>query len=289
MDTSHLLTPERSHSHAPKPAAPSPTRWLMLSIFCLNAMCNGLMYITEAAIEEPATRFYHISVARVLKLTDIFYLGYVPFVAPSVWLLTKPDGMRWAVGGGGLALAVGAALRLLAKDPTPASFDWMNAGTAVISLSTPLLLGCFTQIAANWFPAHERALATSIGVLMAQFGMLLAFVFPPIIVTDTGKAAVNTTDGSLSVLVDDDGSASKIATADAIRALGKQLDTFGYIQFVICAVSALLAILCFRTRPAASPAHGHTQEGASPHPEVGLLESCRLCCTNVHFWVITVV
>ena len=59
----------------------------------------------------------------------------------------------------------------------------MEGGTAVISVSTPLLLGCITQVAANWFPQDERALATSIGVLMSQAGMTLSFILPPMLVT----------------------------------------------------------------------------------------------------------
>ena len=49
---------------------------LILCSFSLAAMCNGLMYSTEAAVTVPAEQFYGISEARILWLT-------VPRPAPS--------------------------------------------------------------------------------------------------------------------------------------------------------------------------------------------------------------
>ena len=66
-----LLKP-RSPRREPRSAA----RWLILCSFSLAAMCNGLMYSTEAAVTVPAEQFYGISEARILWLT-------VPRPAPS--------------------------------------------------------------------------------------------------------------------------------------------------------------------------------------------------------------
>ena len=114
---------------------PSPLRWLMLVSFSLATGCNGLMYATEAAVAVPAEDFYGIEEAKVLSLTDIFYVGFIPFVFPAIALLTLRNGLRWAVVGGSIFLAVGAGLRCLASKPDPKSFFWMEvrAPPAVLS------------------------------------------------------------------------------------------------------------------------------------------------------------
>ena len=296
------VTPNRNQG----PPPPPPARWLMLIIFSLNTACNGLMYSTEAAVEEPAARYYHVTVGKVLLLTDIFYGGYIPFVVPAMWLMTRPDGCRWAVIGGGLALTVGAGMRTLANKPVSSDFQWMEYGTGVISISTPLLLGCITQITSNWFPASERALATSVSVLVMQAGMLAAYVIPPLVVPYDGAATAGT--GNSTGL--DSGSGSSDGTSTSIHALGIQLRTFGYLQFAICATAAILAVCCFRTRPssAADATSGKPPPSAKPAmstqttspklpaeqeeevvEEAGMLESVQLCYCNFHFWVLSLV
>ena len=93
----------------------------MLIIFSLNTACNGLMYSTEAAVEEPAARYYHVSVGKVLLLTDIFYgtlrsdhieLALAAFEAERA----RPefgDGVPWIVTGHSLggALATEISVR----------------------------------------------------------------------------------------------------------------------------------------------------------------------------------
>lgn len=176
MDEALLAEKANRAGHDEPPA--SPLRWLMLLSFSLATACNGLMYASEAAVAVPAENFYGIEEKKVLSLTDIFYVGFIPFVFPAIALITRPNGLRWAVVGGSMFLAAGSGLRCLANQPTTASFFWMEAGTATLSVSTPLLLGCITLVAANWFPEHERGLATSIGVLAAQAGMMVSFILP---------------------------------------------------------------------------------------------------------------
>ena len=143
--------------------------------------------------------------------------------------------------GGALALATGAGIRCFANQPHPSSFGWMEGGTAVISVSTPLLLGCITQVAANWFPQDERALATSIGVLMSQAGMTLSFILPPMLVTIPSTCSGTAGSGS-------DSTAGGADTSD-VGELRHQLGKFGLVQFAICAVAAAFALCFFRTRP----------------------------------------
>lgn len=172
------------------------------------------------------------------------------------------------------------------------------------------------------FPPPERGLATSIGVLFTQTGMLLAFIFPPIVVT-AGSAAMASTScgGSTSGSGGGSDDIDAWCTAGVRHSLGGQLQNFANLQFVICAVPAALALLFFRTRPpfdygrpwdgpcggaqAASMAiEPHVQlstttqqstpsrEGSkvahSEHEEeeeAGLLESLKLCLYNPHFWL----
>lgn len=46
------------------------------------------------------------------------------------------------------------------------------------------------KVSSTWFPAHERAISTSIVALAGPVGTLMGFVIPPIFVSDY-KADVN--------------------------------------------------------------------------------------------------
>ena len=195
--------------------------------------------------------------------------------------------------GGALALATGAGIRCFANQPHPSSFGWMEGGTAVISVSTPLLLGCITQVAANWFPQDERALATSIGVLMSQAGMTLSFILPPMLVTIPSTCSGTAGSGS-------DSTAGGADTSDEGE-LRHQLVKFGTVQFAICAVAAAFALCFFRTRPpvtrtiipgaTVSTESASTKASINPtgHEEAGLWESVKLCYGDPHFWVLSLV
>lgn len=195
--------------------------------------------------------------------------------------------------GGAVALATGAGIRCFANQPHPSSFGWMEGGTAVISVSTPLLLGCITQVAANWFPQDERALATSIGVLMSQAGMTLSFILPPMLVTIPSTCSGTAGSGS-------DSTAGGADTSDEGE-LRHQLVKFGMVQFAICAVAAAFALCFFRTRPpvtrtiipgaTVSTESASTKASINPtaHEEAGLWESVKLCYGNPHFWVLSLV
>ena len=271
----------------------TPMRWVILLSFSLATACNGLMYATEAAVEVPAESFYGIEEKDVLVLSNIFYCGFIPLVFPAIWLLSTRHGLQIAVVGGGIALAVGAGVRCLANEPTKESFEWMWAGTGILSISTPLLLGCITQVAANWFPHEERAVATSIGVLSAQGGMMVSYILPAIFVPSASSSANQA--GSM-----DSGSGSGDVHESNVT-LKHELVSYAVAQFIICAVSAVLGLLFFRTRPrsvktATAPiayGGGGSINPTLPEPslqdEGGLFDNLRLCYSNPHFWVLSVV
>ena len=268
----------------------TPMRWLILLSFSLATACNGLMYATEAAVEVPAESFYGIEEQDVLVLTDIFYAGFIPLVFPAIWLLSTRHGLQIAVVGGGVALAAGAGVRCLAKEPTKESFEWMWAGTGILSISTPLLLGCITQVAANWFPHEERAVATSIGVLSAQAGMMVSYILPAIFVPSASSSANQT--GSNAGSGSGDVHESNVTLKD-------ELVSYAVAQFIICVVSAVIGLLFFRTRPRSNrgtaPMYGGggsinpTLPEPSLQEEGDLFNNLRLCYSNPHFWVLSVV
>lgn len=265
-------------------------RWIILLSFSLATACNGLMYATEAAVETSAEDFYGIQESAILSLTDIFYAGFIPLVFPAIWLLSTRNGLQIAVVGGGIALAAGAGVRCLAKEPTRGSFEWMRVGTGIISISTPLLLGCITQVAANWFPHEERALATSIGVLSAQAGMMVSFILPAILVPSASSS--NGHSGSLA----ESSSGSLYDSSDTLK---HELTTYALAQFIICAISAVFGLLFFRTRPSLKDRQGtKPMYGGSINPtlteathqeQAGLLKNLYVCYTNPHFWVLSIV
>ena len=81
--------------------------------------------------------------------------------------------------------------------------------------------------------------------------------------------------------------------------LKHELLSYAVAQFVICAVAAALGLLFFRTRPSSAgsttvPGYGgggsiNPTVSEQPKEEGGLLSNLRLCYSNPHFWVLSIV
>ena len=124
-------------------------------------------------------------------------------------------------------------------------------------------------------------MATSIGVLSAQAGMMVSYILPAIFVPSASSSANQT--GSNAGSGSGDVHESNVTLKD-------ELVSYAVAQFIICVVSAVIGLLFFRTRPRSNrgtaPMYGGggsinpTLPEPSLQEEGDLFNNLRLCYSN---------
>ncbi len=229
----------------------SPFRWAVLAGFSLVAHNNGMAFISLSSISGKAQTFYGVTSSDINLVVILFYALYVPFMPVGTWLVNSKDGVRRCVLVAALLLAVGTVVRVLGMNPNKESFYIMVLGSAICAINAPFVMTCFTLVPNNWFPVEERSLATSIGVLANQVGMITGYLIPPLIVTEEEQGS----------------------------RLKQQILLDHIVLAGICVGTLIYCYFFFFSKPRvpAGP--------AAKREEMSMREATRLCFSNPQFWV----
>jgi len=172
-----------SDSKQPSPAAAQfvayGERWFQLALFCVLSMSNALLWITFAPISNHAQEFYGVSTIAINMMSVVFMIAYIPVVFPASYFLDV-KGLRFGLllGSGGNLL--GSLLRITGtKHP---QFFLVATGQTLAAIAQPFILNAPPLVAANWFPEHQRTLATTIASVANPVGVAIGFVLPPTVV-----------------------------------------------------------------------------------------------------------
>lgn len=152
-------------------------RWIVLVLFGLVTLINQIIWITFAAIAEPATQWYGTTTNGIFMLSMVFMIAYVPMNIPAARLIDK-FGLKWGTGIGVILTAVFGILR--AVWPSYVLVLIFQIGCAI---GQPFLLNSFTKVSTNWFAEEEKALATSLGTMFVLLGALLGMLITPFLLT----------------------------------------------------------------------------------------------------------
>mmetsp|Transcript_21306 Transcript_21306/g.52144 ORF Transcript_21306/g.52144 Transcript_21306/m.52144 type:complete len:515 (-) Transcript_21306:186-1730(-) len=234
---------------------PNPKRWLILAVFSLVAQGNGMVFLALSSVSGKAQTFYGVSADKVNLATILFYAVYVPFMPCATWLVNTKDGLRKSVMVAAVSMAVGTIIRVAAYEGTPQSFTYLLIGTSIAAINGPFLMACFTLVPANWFPESERGIATSIGVLANQMGMVVGYLIPPLIISET----------------EDNETLKKQMTVCHITIAG------------IAIIAAFLSYATFQSKPSTS-GYGMNMDLYS-RDEMPVRQAISLCISNPDFWV----
>eukprot|EP00471_Norrisiella_sphaerica_P003479 CAMPEP_0184482192 /NCGR_PEP_ID=MMETSP0113_2-20130426/3769_1 /TAXON_ID=91329 /ORGANISM="Norrisiella sphaerica, Strain BC52" /LENGTH=495 /DNA_ID=CAMNT_0026861791 /DNA_START=339 /DNA_END=1826 /DNA_ORIENTATION=- len=236
--------------------SPHPRRWLVLTVFSLVAQGNGMIFLALSSISGKAQTFYGVSENRVNLTVILFYAVYVPFMPIATWMVNTTDGLRKVVLVAAFSMALGTGIRVFAFEGTKRSFDYLILGTSIAAINGPFLMACFTLVPANWFPDSERGLATSIGVLANQMGMVVGYLIPPLIVSETENN-------------------------DRLKT---QMTVCHITLFAISLFSAALAYALFKSKPGESQSEPVVSRALRSREEMPLEIAFKLCITNPDFW-----
>lgn len=163
-------------------AASPHDRWVVLAVSALVNVTIQVQWIALAPVSDIAAAFYGVSTTLIGYFSIVFMVVFIPLSIPAAWLIDR-YGIRFAVGLGAVAVAVGGALRAMAGH----SYGEAMAATVLVAAAQPLLLNSWTTVAGRWFPRDRRATVVSVLTLAMMLGVALGTALSPALL-DAGLA-----------------------------------------------------------------------------------------------------
>jgi len=153
-------------------------RWFILAVIAFLNNFNCVAWIAFAPVANHVDTFYHFEGA-----TNWFSMVYMIVTVPvgifAMWA-GRYFGLRVSILVAAWANALGVAIRLGSSFlPPHLMFPIGIAGQAVAAIAYPFIMFLPTKVAGSWFPADERAKATTIGVMANPLGVLLSNILAP--------------------------------------------------------------------------------------------------------------
>ena len=197
-------------------------RWFILLIYCINIMNNGVMFMGLSAIPNVAAKFYGVNTVYIEWISNIFLLTYVFIALPGSYLNNK-FGIRPILLVCSTLQLIGCALRLAGYQEK--WFFLVVIGQVLGAISLGLILQVSSKLSFQWFPEHERATATTIGILFNILGVALGFALPCSIVRETMDR----------------------------KNLEEDMKLLFLVQFIMNLIAFLLTVLFFQEKPTTPP------------------------------------
>lgn len=148
----------------------------MLFAYTLAVGLSQLLWLNFAPILSLVQARYGVGEFTASLLILVFPLLYVVFSIPA-GALTDRRGYRFAVGGGTIAMAAGACIRIW-----DAHFGALVAGQLVIAVAQPYVVNGISKLVADWFSEEQGAIATGLGTMGMFAGMAAGLATTPLLV-----------------------------------------------------------------------------------------------------------
>jgi MFS transporter, FLVCR family, MFS-domain-containing protein 7 len=228
-------------------------RWLVLLSFALLNMSNGWTWMTWSPLTALVAEAWSVTEGQIDAFSGIHMYVFVPTSFVSMWLVVNHLGLSRGLRVGAALNCLGDAIRYAAGGGCTTSYPLVYLGTFVCALAQTFILPALPLLSGSWFGAHERASATSLGVLGYQTGMGLGL--------------------GATILVD-------FQTTDTFTLKADTLASYLQLQWMVSLV-ALIMVVSFVTtdRPPTPPsaaAEGQDQSANATGEAVSYKESVNL-------------
>lgn len=157
------------------------TRWVVLFAFCLVNIAYNSLWITFSSISDIAISYYRIEPLIVDWLSMSFLLAFILFSLPAAGFVSS-YGLRATILVAAILHTCGTFIRYMGTERD--GFFYIIMGQLLVSAAGPFIAAVPPELATTWFGEHERAIATSIGVLMCYVGVAVGFLQPTLMVPD---------------------------------------------------------------------------------------------------------
>lgn len=160
-----------------------PDKYKVLGIFILFTMNNGFAWL----MFDPVAGWLETNVKGLGRSQLELLSSWQPAVflcmcIPIMKIVTRYDGLRFAVRLGATAEIAGALLKLIgsASRKSYAGLVFLNLGQILSGVGSPVATGTVSALSALWFEPEERTRATAAAVLFNSVGNAVCYLLVPI-------------------------------------------------------------------------------------------------------------
>ncbi|XP_057707737.1 solute carrier family 49 member 4 [Corythoichthys intestinalis] len=178
-----LATP----SHVAATRSPPPAngrvygrRWLVLSLFSLLALMQGMVWNFWGPIQNSAVHAFGFTKSDIAVLVLWGPVGFVPWLL-FMWLMDK-KGLRPSLLLSAFLMLLGSVIRSVPLSD-PALRRWLiHGGQLLNGLAGPTIMSAGPFLSTTWFAPDQRATATAVASLFSYLGGAAAYVVGPLLV-----------------------------------------------------------------------------------------------------------
>lgn len=178
-----LLVP--SHAETITNSAPVNSRvygrrWLVLTLFSLLALMQGMVWNFWGPIQNSAVHAFGFSKSDIAVLVLWGPVGFVPWLL-FMWLMDK-RGLRASLLLSAFLMLLGAALRSVPLTEQPLRRWLIHGGQLLNGLAGPTIMSAGPFLSTTWFAPDQRATATAVASLFSYLGGAASFIIGPLVV-----------------------------------------------------------------------------------------------------------
>uniref|UniRef100_A0A3P8QLT8 Solute carrier family 49 member 4 n=1 Tax=Astatotilapia calliptera TaxID=8154 RepID=A0A3P8QLT8_ASTCA len=237
-------------------------RWLVLTLFSLLALMQGMVWNFWGPIQNSAAHAYGFTKSDIAILVLWGPAGFLPWLL-FMWLMDK-KGLRASLLLSTLFMVLGAALRSIPLTGQPLRRWLIHGGQLLNGLAGPTMMSAGPYLSTTWFAPDQRATATAVASLFSYLGGAASFIVGPLIVPAPNDTQALTT---ISAAVSD------IFIRDRIQLVM-------YAELAAIAVLFGAVLLYFPARPPMPPSVAAASQRLSYRSSI-----CRLL-SNLRFLMI---
>ncbi|XP_041372178.1 solute carrier family 49 member 4-like [Gigantopelta aegis] len=149
-------------------------RWYVLGLFSFFSLAQSLIWNCFGPISQSAKLVFDWTDGTIGMFPNASNIANIICMVPFAYLMDV-KGLRVSVLGCCFMMAVGAGLRCITSQPTPATWlimiaQILNGISGTVALAGPPL------VSATWFPSSQRATSTAISSIFSSFGVATSFL-----------------------------------------------------------------------------------------------------------------
>ncbi|XP_073405739.1 solute carrier family 49 member A3-like [Dendrobates tinctorius] len=161
-------------------------RWLVLAAVCLLNSSNAMLWISFAPVADLAASNLTCSLDTINYLSLVYLIISIPMGFIASWLLDTL-GLNYAIILSSWLNMTGSIVRSVSAvtflNTGRSNLVYLFVGQSICAVAQPLVLFVPAKLAAVWFPEHQRATANMIASMSNPFGIFLANILSPVIVS----------------------------------------------------------------------------------------------------------
>ncbi|XP_005803030.1 disrupted in renal carcinoma protein 2 [Xiphophorus maculatus] len=167
-------------------------RWLVLTLFSLLALMQGMVWNFWGPIQNSAVKAYGFTKSDIAVLVLWGPVGFFPWLL-FMWLMDK-KGLRASLLLSAFFMLLGSTMRSIPLTDLNLRRWLIHGGQFLNGLAGPTIMSAGPYLSTTWFAPDQRATATAVASLFSYLGGAASFIVGPLIVpapndSQTGTAS----------------------------------------------------------------------------------------------------